>query len=179
MDGTGTRVDTPELGEIGTVVFDSNGPRPVNGPDISEENVDFTLIQLDPGIHLQANPEMLTFQGPTGYLSCSDLQAGSLAGLYGNGLGFRQTGQQRRTGPIIRCNTLANVAEIAISVSGGDSGGPVLQVADGKAIGHEFSGSLTMVTATMDTVFSALAAAGFGNVALATIDGGFVKPPSE
>ncbi len=177
-DGTGTRVGTQELGEIGTVVFDSDGPVPISDTvQVSEGGVDFTLVQLDPGINLQANPEVLTFQGPTGYLACADLQAGSMAGLYGQGMVFREADQQSRSGAVARCNAEDNSAEVVIRIVFGDSGGPVLQLANGKAIGHASSGDgVTMNAITMDYVFRDLAAAGFGNVALATIDGGFVKP---
>ena len=188
LDGTGTRVvledpDTGgDFGEIGTVVYDSDGPIPIApGLDDPSGGVDFSLIQLDPGINLIANPQEISLQGPTGYLSCADLVAGDSVAFYGHGTVFSATGLlMSRVGTVLRCNPFENHAEVGIPVYGGDSGGPLLHQGSGKAIGH-CSASLAavpayMIAPTMDFVFSSLAAAGFGNVALATIDGGFVKP---
>jgi len=176
QDGTGTRVGTKDLGEIGTVVFDSDGPVPID--EMINGGVDFILVQLDSGVNLKANPEVLTFQGPTGYLGCTDLQAGNTVGFYGQGDLIREAGRQSRSGAVVRCNTLANKAEVGILSTGGDSGGPMLELVNGKAIGHCSSGTtpVDMNVITMDYVFRELAAAGFGNIALATIDGGFVRP---
>ena len=184
QDGTGTRVvlDDPEtgevLGEIGTVVFDSDGPIPITpGVNGAGGGVDFSLVLLDPGVNLIANPQEISAQGPTGYLSCADLVAGDQIGFYGHGVLFGVAGLKSREGAVVGCDTSSNVADIGMPVYGGDSGGPFLHLNSGKAIGHASAGVGTLVSVpTMDYVFRELAAAGFGNVALATMDGGFVKP---
>ena len=184
QDGTGTRVvlDDPDtgqdLGEIGTVVFDSDGPLPAGVGAVGGGGVDFTLIQLDPGINLIANPAEISQPGPTGYLSCAELVAGESVGFYGHGTPFYSTGlMNSRVGAVLRCNSDETYAEVGIPIFQGDSGGPMLHLDSGKAIGHCSGGAGSyMEGPTMDYVFSELAATGFGNVALATIDGGFVKP---
>lgn len=184
QDGVGTRVGLEDpvtgedLGEIGTVVFDSDGPISNAGTVvIAGGGVDFTLIQLDPGINLVANPQAFSLQGPTGYLSCAELVAGDPVGLYGNGTPYYALGLEPRIGAVVRCNALATTAEIAMPIYNGDSGSAVLHLNSGKAIGHASAGLYATLDApTMDYVFNELAAAGFGNVALATIDGGYAAP---
>ncbi|MES2884663.1 MAG: trypsin-like serine protease [Pseudomonadota bacterium] len=185
QDATGARIvlDDPvtgeDLGEIGTVVFDSDGPLPTAPVGaVVGGGVDFILILLDPGINLIANPQEISQPGPTGYLSCAELMAGESVGFYGHGTPFYSSGlMQSRTGAVVRCDSGSNNAEVGIPIFQGDSGGPLLHLDSGKAIGHCSSGAGSyMEVPTMDYVFSALAAAGFGNVALATIDGSFVKP---
>lgn len=186
QDGVGTRVtlfdaETDDaLGEIGTVVFDSDGPRSTAGNGLDGEgagSVDFTLAELDPGVNLIAHPQVLSLQGPTGYQACSELKSGDTVGFYGNGLGYKESRLYSRSGAVVRCNPYSPIAEIAIPINFGDSGGPALNLFNGKAIGHASSGlAADMNAIAMDYVFAELAKAGFGNVALATIDGGYVKP---
>lgn len=181
-DGTGTRIvlEDPEsglpFGEIGTVVLDSDSYSPVlNNGDV-DESMDFSLILLDPGINLMANPQMFTFEGPTGWVLCPTLAAGDAIGIYGHGQVFNVTNTLKsREGALLRCNS--GNAVIGIPIDGGDSGGPVLHSGSGKALGHATNGlGALMIATTMDFVFSDLAKQGFGNVALATIDGGYVGP---
>lgn len=175
-------LDDPEngevLGEIGTVIFDSDGPIPLaSGVNEAGGGVDFSLVLLDHGVNLIANPQEISLQGPTGYLSCNDLVTGDQTGFYGHGVIFGVAGLESRVGAVVSCDTSSNIANIGMPIYGGDSGGPFLHVESGKAIGHGSAGlGALVVVPTMDYVFRELAAAGFGNVALATIDGGFVKP---
>ena len=185
QDGVGSRVTLPGDGqpdiEIGTVVFDSDGPLPLNtGPGGTSEaggGVDFSLIELDPGINRIAHPQMFAYAGPTGYLRCDQLAAGDPVGFYGWGDLYSPLGLHQRTGVVARCDTVNTFAEIVMNVFFGDSGGPAIHSGNGKAIGHASGGYMaTLEAIPMDYVFTELKAAGFGNVALATIDGGYVKP---
>ncbi len=184
QDGVGTRVvlDDPStgqnLGEIGTVVFDSDGPLPLTpGVTFNGGGVDFSLILLDPGVNLIANPQEISLQGPTGYLNCADLVAGDLIGFYGHAVIYAAVALESRYGAVVRCTASDSKADIGMPIYGGDSGGPFLHLDSGKAIGHASSGvGFYAAVPTMDYVFRELAAAGFGNVSLATVDGGFIKP---
>lgn len=171
-DGTGTRVALPNMGDIGTVVFDSDGPTP-SGEVISERGVDFSLVLLDPDINLIANPQMISFEGPTGFSDCSEARAGDLIGLYGHGQIFGPAGTNGRQGGFLQCND-GRYASVLPSFFG-DSGSPVLLIASGRAMGIATSGADgTTHGPTLPLIFSELAKAGFGSVALATMDGGYV-----
>jgi len=175
LDGSGVRVSVAEVGEIGVVVYDSDGDPSVNGSDGSGVNADFSLILLDPGINLIANPQMLGFAGPTGIIDCDEIQTGDLVALYGYGNIYAAFGLYARQGAYLRC--VAQIYEVALPAFFGDSGGPVLHAAGGRAFGLA-SGAAGTVTVgpTFPLIFDALTKAGFGSVAMATIDGGYVSP---
>lgn len=176
QDGTGTRIELADVGAIGTVVFDSDGPTPNSGLIRNNPAVDFSLILLDPGINLLAHPQMISFQGPTGFSDCSDVRAGDLIGIYGHGQIFEPIGALHgREGPFERC--IDRQYQAAVPVFFGDSGSPVLHVTTGKALGFASAGDPSgVVGPTWPYIFSELAAAGFGSVALATMDGGYAAP---
>lgn len=174
QDGTGTRVELKGVGGIGTVVFDSDGPTPNSGLIRSNPTVDFSLMLLDPDINLIAHPQVISFQGPTGFSDCLDISTGDLIALYGHGEIFEPVGPRGREGVFDQCND--GTFEGVLPAYFGDSGGPVLHVASGKALGLVSGGGGVLVGPTLPYIFSALAKAGFGFVALATIDGGYAAP---
>lgn len=182
QDGTGTRISVEfeevDLGEIGTVVFDSDGPVPVSDDIVQNTPLaDFSLIQLDEGFSRIANPQMISFDGPKGFVTCNETSPGDLVGVYGNGTLFLTLGTlQSRQALLLRCNPGSTVVSNT-PASPGDSGGPLLHVPSGKALGHMVGTDFATTTSiSIEHVFSALAEAGFGNVALATVDGGYASP---
>jgi len=178
-DGVGTRVELEDFGEIGTVVFDSDGAIP-NATIITVPQEDFSLILLDPGINLIANPQMIDHEGPTGIIGCDEARVGDLVGLHGYGTPYDQTAETRsRQGALLDCADPIHY-RVAMPVIWGDSGSAVLHMASGRAFGFvsamDMGVPAVLTGPTLQPIFAALAQAGLGDVALATIDGGYVKP---
>lgn len=188
-DGTGLRISLQEsIGtfvtiiesrrEIGTVVFDSDSP------DLQQKfgvdpDVDFALILLDPDINLIANPQVVSIEAPNGFVDCADIAAGDRMSYYGNGLVYGGTEPTRkREGAVVTCER--GIFVTALPAISGDSGGPTVYNAGGKALGIVSALDLTnflpgtIIGCTLPYCLREAAKAGFGNVALATIDGGFV-----
>lgn len=165
-NGVGSRVVVPSAGEVGTVVFD--------GDNVTAA-IDFLLIQLDPDVNLVANPQVVELEGPTGFIDCGQVKIGDAFAWHGYGTGFEEAGQmQKRGGTIDDCknDTFYGFAPAVI----GDSGSAVLHTATGAALGVLVATSGSAAEGPMlPFIFRELAKAGFGNVALATIDGGYVK----
>lgn len=165
-DGTGMRVKLEDTGEIGTVVFDGDAYTP---------KVDFALIELDTNINLMANPQMIEFQGPTGFIACLDIRTGDSLGIYGHGFVFDTADLLlAREGIFIDCREGRYAS--AIVTDGGDSGAPVLHLDTGNAVGVHLgkTSDAGSTGPTMTAIFAALNSAGLGSVALATIDGSYV-----
>ena len=122
-NAVGERVASPDIGAFGTVVF-----RRDRGPD------DFALIRIDPGLDAMIDPATRSFDGPTGVVSHSETTTGDLVGLSGYGMGFRSAGQTRaRTG--VLTSQSAERFTAALPAVFGDSGGPVVHLASGAALG--------------------------------------------
>lgn len=188
-DGTGVRItlDTrigsvlslPQTSdEIGTVVFDSDSPvlQEKFGVDV---NVDFALVLLDPDVNLLAHPQVVAIDAPTGFVDCTDIATGDRISYYGNGLVYGDTEQTRkREGALVMCERGTFIT--ALTVISGDSGGPAVYNSGGKALGIVSAIDLTtfipgtIIGCTIPYCLSEAAKAGFGNVALATMNGGFV-----
>ncbi|MBI2382782.1 MAG: hypothetical protein HYV18_01735 [Gammaproteobacteria bacterium] len=177
QDGTGRRVWLYDFGVVGTVVFDSDGPAPVQTLS-GYTGSDFSLIQLDPGINLVANPEMFSFPGPTGIAYCARTSVGDDLGFYGWGFASNVIAAYRREGVLLGCDDGENLQSVMIPfVSNGDSGGPALHLGSGGALGFLVGFGINgAIGKAMGRVFYDLNKAGFGTVALATIDGGYVAP---
>ncbi|HWG93271.1 MAG TPA: hypothetical protein VNU66_03465, partial [Mycobacteriales bacterium] len=163
----GDRVRVPGVGEIGTVVYDS---------DRAGSSVDFTLVRVDDALIGRTNPQVRGFAGPTGSVVTADLQRGDLVDVYGYGLVF---GQREETRPRRGVLMAFDDDEFAINMPAvnGDSGGPVLHSETGKALGIVSRYGFTATPPSTDEgplmpfVFRALADAGFGDVVLATVEG--------
>jgi hypothetical protein len=186
-DATGTRVSLKNAdtgatwGEIGTVVYDSDVTYGiVTGQENTFAGIDFSLIELDAGIHLVANPQVIEQAGPTGVARCADAAAGDPVGFYGHGTVSASTGVRARSGYVQRCIAAGEpnaTVEVALPVSGGDSGGPGVHQGSGKAIGHAVAGLAAEANfIPMDLLFSVLAESGYPNLRLATVDGGYAGP---
>ena len=185
-DGTGTEVTIEGIGVIGTVVYDSDGPVPISttGND-PLSRLDFALVQLAPDVNLEANPQMFLQDGPTGFIGCSDMSPQDSIAIYGHGQIFEPAEIYSRDGPLYQCTNSPGYEEFVALVPTffGDSGGPVLHVPSGRALALVTSFGVRAVTATaglygptLDHAFEELAKAGFGSVALATVDGGYAVP---
>lgn len=171
----GSRVMLSGVGEIGSVVFDSDAGQ----EQAIEARVDFSLIQLDQGINLIAHPQVIGSQAPMDFIGCEDTAAGDLFSLHGHGVPFGAVEPaQTRTGVLVACDGKDYVGYAAIGM--GDSGGPVIHVATGAALGvvsRIATGAIppaTLTGPTLPYIRDELAKAGFTNLALATADGGYV-----
>ena len=124
----GDRLAVAGQGEIGTVVFDSD----VTGG--ADPTVDFTLVLLDEGRNLDANPRMVNHDGPVGAVVSSDLAVGDEVLLHGYGLVLGSTEATRdRSGVLVDHSDTMYVADMP--AVNGDSGSPLLHGPTGKALG--------------------------------------------
>lgn len=161
----GERVELPGVGEIGTVVYDSN---------VAKSKVDFSLIRIDTGMVGRTNPQMLGWYGPTGFATVADLQRLDVVDLHGYGLVLGENDTTRsRQGRLV--NWTEDEYVVDMPAVNGDSGSPLLQDRTGKALGivsrYGFTATppSTDVGPLMPYVFRELASAGFGDVVLATV----------
>lgn len=162
--------------EIGTVVFDSDSPTLQSTFGV-DPGVDFALIELDPGIHLIAHPQVIDIEAPTGFVDCAETAVADLFSFHGHGLLFGDNSATRtRDGALALCD--GNNYGGYTNAIFGDSGGPVAY-ADGRALGFisraglDVSPPTELAGPTLPYVLRELAKAGFANVALATIDGSY------
>ncbi len=122
---TGERASLAGLGQIGTVVYDS---------DETGSDVDFSLIELDPGRVAQTNPQMRGFVGPKGVAAPSMLAVGDQVDVYGYGVGVGLLEQTRpRFGLLTDWTEDEYVADMP--AVNGDSGAPLLHDESGFALG--------------------------------------------
>ncbi|MGH2711696.1 MAG: hypothetical protein ACRDH9_10895 [Actinomycetota bacterium] len=164
-DEPGERVELPGLGEIGTVVYDS---------DVVDSNVDFSLIELDPERVGQTNPQMRGFEGPKGVATPAMLALGDRVDIYGYGIGVGSLEQTRpRFGFLTDWTDNEYVADMP--AVNGDSGAPLLHDESGFALGVISRYGIDQVPPSTDVgplvdwVLREVRAAGF-DVTLATID---------
>lgn len=151
----GERVSSPDVGPFGTVVF-----RRDSGSD------DFALIRIDGQLADMVSPEVRSFQGPRGVISHVETAPGDLLGLHGHGMVFGTAPQTRsRIGVLASASDRRYLAELPAIF--GDSGGPLLHLRTGKALGI-VSGVAptvppsTVLGTTVERVLAITRAAGFG-----------------
>lgn len=120
----GDRIESANGTEFGTVVTSENN-YPVS---------DFALILIDTEDEHLVSPAMRYWGGPTGMTSRADVAQGDQILSYGYGIGFGTTEQtRRRAGLLWTYGPQAYSAFIAGTP--GDSGGPIVHAASGKALG--------------------------------------------
>lgn len=165
-DAIGERMSQLELGEIGTVVYDS---------DLVKSAVDFSLIEIDPEMVGKTNPEVLHWGGPTGIVEQEDLAVGDQLDVYGYGVGVGLTEATRpRSGYLVGFTEQEYQANMP--AVNGDSGGPLIHHETGEALGIisrygiAFPMPSTDMGPLMPWIMDELKAAGF-NVRLATVKG--------
>lgn len=163
-DGVGERLMLPGVGEIATVVYDSDDDGSI---------VDFTLARLDDDRIAQAHPKMLDHEGPTGAITLADLAVGDLVHIHGYGMVFGDAEEtQSRSGVLMDWSEEEFV--INMPAVPGDSGSSILHDS-GKALGIISRFNLNDTPPSTDTgplmpfIFEELAKAGYGDVRLATI----------
>ncbi|MDP9066971.1 MAG: S1 family peptidase [Actinomycetota bacterium] len=162
-DKVGERVEHASVGEIGTVVYDS---------DLVNSEVDFTLIEIDRDKVSQTNPEVLHWGGPTRSITADDLAIGDRIDIYGYGVGLGATEQTRpRYGFLVGYNEKEYQADMP--AVNGDSGSPLIHHETGAALGIISRYGIAIPPSTdlgplMPWIFEELKAAGF-NVRLATV----------
>lgn len=124
----GERVSIPDVGEIGTVVYDSDV---ADGADV---DVDFALIELDADRVAQANPRMLGHDGPAGIYSPGEGALGQEVGLHGYGMVLgEQEATRDRSGILFSMDERMYTADMP--AVNGDSGSPLLHLGTGTAVG--------------------------------------------
>lgn len=164
-DEPGERAELAGFGEIGTVAYDS---------DIAASGVDFSLIEIDPGLVAQTNPQMRGFEGPTGVATPSMLEVGDRVDVYGYGVVVGQLEETRpRFGLLTDWTNDEYVADMP--AVNGDSGAPLLHDETGTALGIISRYGIgqvppsTDVGPLVDWALRESRAAGF-DIVLATID---------
>lgn len=175
----GTVVTIPESRqEIGTVVFDSDSPDLQQNFGV-DGGVDFALVLLDPGLNEKSHPQVISMNAPTGFIDCADTASGDRFSFHGHGMVFGGADATRtRPGVLVVCDG-NNYAGYTAAIFG-DSGGPAVHDANGLALGFISGAGLDttppteLIGPTLPYVLRELSKAGFGNVALATVEGGFV-----
>lgn len=164
-DELGEAAMHPQLGEIGTVVYDS---------DLVKSSVDFSLIELKPKIIPKTNPTVLHWGGPTRSVTVEELEIGDQVDIYGYGVGVGSFEQTRpRYGFLVGFNNKEYQADMP--AVNGDSGSPLIHHETGAALGIISRYGFTVPPSTdmgplMGWIFKELKAAGFGNVKLATVN---------
>lgn len=163
-DEIGERLTLDGVGEIATVVYDS---------DLVESGVDFSLAQLDADRIADAHPQMFGWHGPTGSVVADDLAVGDEIQLHGYGLVLGQNDVTRdRFGVLV--DWTEDEYNVDMPAVNGDSGSPLLHES-GKAFGiisrYGFDNTppSTDRGPLMDYIFRELDAAGLGDVRLVTI----------
>lgn len=158
-EGTGGRVSTPGHGAWGTIVMD-------------DDDVDFALIRVDAAKVAVVRAAVQHWGGPTGIITAAQTSAGDLLAEYGYGIGFSANENTRaKQGVLLQDSNTQYIADTwAVN---GDSGGPVLHKATGKALGIISSYNFfevpqsTDIGPTLPAIQAALAARGY-NVVLQT-----------
>jgi hypothetical protein len=145
---------------IGTVAF-----------RIFEGDDDFSLIKIDSARSGEVDPSVRGWGGPTGITTSADEGLGDVILLSGYGEGFSLAGPLRARPGILEAQTDAFYLALAPAVFG-DSGGPVIDWATGKAVGLVSGIGVTVPPSTLegptiDGTLKTLARHGF-NVTLAT-----------
>lgn len=119
----GHRLSGAGVGEFGTCVWER-----FNGDD------DFALIEIDAHRLGQVNPAMRGWGGPTGYTVSTETKQGDVILFHGYGIGLGTTAVTRSRAGILTGDTTRQYNAQG-PISPGDSGGPVLHEATGKALG--------------------------------------------
>lgn len=146
----GALVSTPGYVNFGTVVYDNDGP------------IDFALIRVHANNEASVDPSVRghpTF--PTGVAEFPETFAGDLLRFSGYGVGFSNhpLTREQRVGVLVTDSTVHYCSEAPVSF--GDSGGPVLHDATGKALGIVSGTGFGCASwLTGPTVSGAIAAAG-------------------
>lgn len=152
----------PDLGEIGTVVYDS---------DLVKSTVDFSLIQIEPEFIGQTNPTVLGWGGPTGVVDIETLAIGDQVDVYGYGILLGETEQTRpRYGYLVGWDQKEYQADMP--AVNGDSGSPLIHDATGTAFGIISRYGFTVPPSTdlgplMPWILEELRKAGFEDIELA------------
>ena len=110
-------------GDIGTVAFLIN-----QGRD------DFALIQVDPSLWPYMSPEVRGIGGPTGSTTSLSTSDGDPIALYGHGMVLGSTEATRLRSGLLTDDDFQEW-HAALPAIFGDSGGPVLHVPTGAALG--------------------------------------------
>jgi hypothetical protein len=157
--------------EIGTVVYDSDNATASGG------NADFSLIQLDEGLNLLANPTMMNLRGPVGYTLAAEVAVGDVIEHHGYGMVFGDVQETRdREGVFSGWSGGAGRDYCSESpIWWGDSGSPIMHQDTQKAFGIVSRAGWTACTpvaqlmgATLEYIFDELAEHGWEGVELGT-----------
>jgi hypothetical protein len=160
----GQRVTLGTAQEIGTVVYDS---------DLTNSDVDFSLIRVDRSMVARTNPKVLGWGGPRGIVGTSGLNRGDQVDVHGNGMLVGDSATTRtRWGLLVDWDKDQYAADMP--AVNGDSGGPLIHDRTGKALGIVSHYGTTGVPPTTDAgplmswIFRAVSDAGFNDIVLAT-----------
>lgn len=171
-DGIGARMPLAGYGEIGTVVYDSDNSTPGS-------HADFALVLLDAGKNLEAYPEVVNREGPTGYTMAGDVAVGDVIEHHGYGMVFGDYDQTRdREGVFSGWGPTGPGGDYCSEspIWWGDSGSPILHQESHKAFGIVSRAGWTacvpvaqLMGATLEYIFAELEMHGWGDVELATV----------
>ncbi len=160
------------MDEIGTVVYDSDNATQSN------TNADFSLILLDDGFNLHANPTMMNLQGPTGFTTAAEVAIGDVIEHHGYGMVFGDVEQARdREGIVSGWSGGTDKDYCSESpIWWGDSGSPIIHQKTQKAFGIVSRAGWTACTpsaqlmgATLPYIFDEMAEYGWTGIELATV----------
>ena len=161
VDTVGDRVASPAAGAFGTVVY-----------RVMEDTDDFALIRVDRAKRQFVSAEVRAFGVPTGYTRARETSTGDLLQLHGFGMLLGDISLTRtRTGILAADDRREYFAELPAIF--GDSGGPVVHVATGKALGVVSGIGVTippstLLGTTVQRIMRLLDRAGFDGIRLVT-----------
>ena len=133
VSGVGAGVGLGET-RYGTVVWHEFDERIVPN--------DFALVRIDQGLHALVDPTMRFWGGPTGVTHPADGDLGDLIGYHGYGIPFGSIGPARARVGVLQNDNAQEYTSVSPATFG-DSGGPVLLLKTGQALGiaTRFGGS--------------------------------------
>jgi hypothetical protein len=154
----GARAKDGNGDEFGTVVYQA-----------LTNYTDFALIRIDAARYDDVSPSMRAWGGPTGMTSYTETTVGDRVLLHGFGIVFGETEPTRSRPGVLVSDTL-NRYHADLPAIFGDSGGPILHAATGRALGFVsgIDGSpTTLYGTTVEWAIAELARAGI-NVTVKT-----------
>lgn len=154
----GGRSSDQNKDEFGTTVWQVDGTH------------DFALIRIDPSRYADVSPQMRIWGGPTGYTTSDMTTVGDVVLQHGYGIGYGSNAVTRPRRGALEWDTYFGFGFAGLA-SFGDSGGPALHLATGRAIGfvNGLGGPTSLVSgSTIEFFLIRLAADGWDDLEIMT-----------
>lgn len=158
------------VGEIGGRSSDENGDGFGTTVFQVDGTHDFALIRIDPARYADVSPQMRIWGGPTGFTTSDMTMVGDVVLQHGYGIGYGSNDVTRPRRGALEWDTYFGFGFAGLA-SFGDSGGPALHMATGRAIGfvNGLGGPTSLVSgSTIEYFLIRAAEAGFDDLSILT-----------